>query len=64
MISDKGVPANENITYHVGFLESDLEMLSDKVSGYYTVLHEMLGEKGPTLCPRGKQSHIKVRASN
>ena len=41
IINDKGLPANENITYHAGSLERDLEMLSDKVSGYYTVLHEM-----------------------
>ena len=60
LISDKSAPHNENITYHFGFLESDLAMLSDKVSGYYTVLHEMLGEAGPTLCPRDKQSHIKA----
>ena len=60
LINDKGAPANPNITYHFGELEKDLAMLSDKVSGFYAVLHEMLPDgSGPFLCPLHKQSHIK-----
>ncbi|CAJ1420340.1 unnamed protein product [Effrenium voratum] len=59
LIADRAAPPNPNITYHFGFLASDLAVLSDKVSGFYTVLHEMLGEEGPKLCPLNKQSHIK-----
>ncbi|CAJ1379032.1 unnamed protein product [Effrenium voratum] len=59
LIADRAAPPNPNITYHFGFLASDLAVLSDKVSGFYIVLHEMLGEEGPKLCPLNKQSHIK-----
>lgn len=60
LINDKGAPPNPNITYHFGELENDLAMLSDKVSGFYAVLHEMLPDgSGPFLCPLNKQSHIK-----
>ncbi|CAK8991997.1 TauD domain-containing protein [Durusdinium trenchii] len=58
LINDKGA-ANGNITHHFGDLANDLAMLSDKVSGLYSVLHEMLPESGPFLCPLDKQSHIK-----
>lgn len=60
LIHDKGAPPNPNITYHFGELEKDLALLSDKVSGFYAVLHEMLPDgSGPFLCPLNKQSHIK-----
>lgn len=60
LINDKGAPPNPNITYHFGELEKDLALLSDKVSGFYAVLHEMLPDgSGPFLCPLNKQSHIK-----
>ena len=45
LINDKGMPPNPNITHHFGDIESDLAMLSDKVSGFYYVLHELLGNK-------------------
>ena len=61
LIADRAAPPNPNITYHFGFLASDLAVLSDKVSGFYIVLHEMLGEEGPKLCPLNKQSHIKEK---
>ena len=62
LINDKDLPKkNPNITYHFGNLTSDLALLSDKVSGFYMVLHDMLGEAGPKLCPLGKQSHLKDR---
>eukprot|EP00438_Fugacium_kawagutii_P001966 Skav210034 [mRNA] locus=scaffold706:83357:84474:+ [translate_table: standard] len=60
LINDKEAPPNPNITHHFGELASDLAMLSDKVSGFYQVLHEMLPDgSGPFLCPVNKQSHIK-----
>ena len=59
LINSKGVES-ENITHQFGELSSDLAMLSDKVSGFYGVVHEMLSDgSGPFLCPLDKQSRIK-----
>ena len=58
LISDKGAPDNPNITYHFGTLESDLAMLSDKVSGFYSVLYEMLGKMGHSF------AHVTSKATS
>ena len=59
LINDGG-KTNSNITYHFGELDKDLALLSDKISGFYSVLHDMLPDgTGPLLCPLDKQSHIK-----
>lgn len=59
LINDGG-KTSSNITYHFGELDKDLALLSDKVSGFYSVLHDMLPHgAGPLLCPLDKQSHIK-----
>lgn len=59
LINDGG-KTNSNITYHFGELDKDLAVLSDKISGFYSVLHDMLPHgTGPLLCPLDKQSHIK-----
>lgn len=40
--------------------QDDEELLYDKVSGFFTVLHEsMEGQDGPRYCPRHSMKHIK-----
>jgi len=61
LISGKYAPHDENLTHWFGILENDLEMLFDKVSGYFTVLHaSMEGQDGPTYCPTRSLRHIRV----
>lgn len=51
---------SENITYKFGNPKDDEELLYDKVSGFFTVLHEsMEGQDGPRYCPRHSMKHIK-----
>lgn len=51
---------SENITYKFGNPKDDEELLYDKVSGFFTVLHEsMEGQDGPRYCPRHSLKHIK-----
>eukprot|EP00439_Symbiodinium_sp_Y106_P045219 s3397_g5.t1 len=60
LISGKYAPHDENLTHWFGMLENDMEMLFDKVSGFFNVLHaSMEGQDGPTYCPTRSLRHIK-----
>lgn len=40
-------------------VDEDLELLYDKVAGFYGALHEVLGPDGPIYCPWNSYEHIE-----
>lgn len=45
--------------HHFGNLGSDLQLLYDKVEGFYKALHEVMGEDAEVLCPRNNYIFIE-----
>lgn len=47
------------VTHHFGDLMADLELLYDKVDGFYTILHQHMGTDGPLYCPKRHAGTIR-----
>lgn len=48
-----------DIEHTFGDVDEDLELLYDKVAGFYGALHEVLGPDGPIYCPWNSYEHIE-----
>eukprot|EP00913_Durusdinium_trenchii_P032756 g30664.t1 len=48
-----------DVTHHFGDLLADLELLYDKVEGFYTILHQHMGADGPLYCPKRHAGTIR-----
>ena len=47
------------MAHQYGNLSADLELLLDKVSGFYYAMHKVLKDDGPTYCPFGNEAFIR-----
>lgn len=47
------------MAHHYGNLTADLELLYEKVSGFYKVMHKILKNDGPKYCPFGEETNIR-----
>ena len=47
------------VTHSFGDLLADLELLYDKVDGFYTILHQHMGTDGPLYCPKRHAGTIR-----
>lgn len=52
-----------DVTHSFGDLLADLELLYDKVDGFYTILHQHMGTDGPLYCPKRHAGTIRERIS-
>eukprot|EP00438_Fugacium_kawagutii_P005906 Skav214441 [mRNA] locus=scaffold586:624402:626852:- [translate_table: standard] len=57
MHHDQGVTSD--VTHRFGDLLADLELLYDKVDGFYTILHQHMGTDGPLYCPKRHAGTIR-----